>query len=92
MESHEIIKIQRRTRRDLRHLLVHSSGTVAWRLWRRNRVIPCIGVPIPVDTYTLLGFLRKSLFLWKQGLIILKFSLVLDLSICEVSGAPKCAA
>lgn len=76
IEIHEIIKIQRRTGGDLRHLLVHSSGTVALslgtpgRLWRRNRVITHMGVPTPVDTYTLLGFLRKS-FLWE--LTILNF-------------------
>lgn len=76
IEIHEIIKIQRRTGRDLRYLLVHSSGTVALslgtprRLWGRKRVIPHMGVPTPVDTNTLLGFLRKS-FLWE--LTILNF-------------------
>lgn len=90
MEIHEITRIQRRTGRNLRHLLVHSSNTVAlglgtpWRLWRRNWVIPCLGVLTPVGTYTGLGFLRKS-FLWKQSRTILNFSLILDLRLCEAS-------
>lgn len=56
MEIHEITRIQRRTGRNLRHLLVYSSNTVAlglgmpWRLWRRNWVIPCLGVLTPVGT------------------------------------------
>lgn len=96
-EIHEIIKMQGRTGRDLRHLLVHSSRTVAlglglpWRLWRRNWVTPCLGVLTPVGTYTGLCFLRKS-FLWKQGLTIVNFSLILDSRLFEASEVPKSAA